>query len=425
VSAFPQGDQWKDPAFVESWKRGRREDLEAKWKRHVQSVAFLPTDRELAARALQAEGETLGQRSARIEPEHRKKTGKSADQARHQVPDLITRTLEGEWIVQPAALRATPAKLTKTKRMWESGLDRKAQRELACGILGGEIVCRTGHRFRVSYQCGNRYCPSCAPRDGKKLFARQANRLRFAATRLMMCQDECAECSKAIEEQRLPHWPPPREIRPRIVCATIDFTLRHDRAKGLPTPERMRELNRMIKKFCRAIEKRFRISRKEYGLAYCDELGGNNSNPHAHGIYVGPWLPQSKEKKELSELWREITGGDSFILSIKFAQDFGRALFHALKYPAKFAERSSPERLADLEKVFHRVRRFHTLAAFYCPEAPPDPKPEPKKCPHCGENLSEPRGWETILELVRRGLPDLDAVILAVNKEQGMLRAPP
>jgi hypothetical protein len=31
-----------------------------------------------------------------------------------------------------------------------------------------------------------------------------------------------------------------------------------------------------IRKSCRLIEKEFRISRKDYGLAYCDELGGNN-----------------------------------------------------------------------------------------------------------------------------------------------------
>jgi len=330
----------------------------------------------------------------------------------------------GGWILHPATQRATPEKLTKSQRMYDGGLTKKAQREIACGLLGGEIQCRTGHRFRVSYQCGNRYCKNCAPRDGKKLFARQANRLRFAATRLMMCSDECEECSKAIEEQRLPHWPPaPKPFRPKTVCATIDFTLRHDRADGLPGPERMRQLNGFIKKFCRELEKRFGISRKEYGLAYCDELGGNNSNPHAHGIYVGPWLPQSKDKKELSALWHEITG-DSFIVYIEFAENFGRALFHALKYTAKFAGKSSPERLADLEMVFHRVRRFHTLAAFYSPEAPKDPKPEPKKCPKCGERLSDPRGWITIVELVRRGLQDLDAVILAMNREWAD-RAPP
>jgi hypothetical protein len=239
----------------------------------------------------------------------------------------------------------------------------------------------------------------------------------------MLCgKEECSECNRAIEEKRVSHWPPPRGCKPRVVCAKIDFTLRHDRKAGLPSPERMRFLNECIKKFCRAIEKVFHISRREYGLAYCDELGGNNSNPHAHGIYVGPWL--SNEKKQLGAMWEKISGG-SFILSIKYARNFSEALFHAVKYPAKFAERSSPERLADLEWVFHRVRRFHTLAAFYAPEAPKAEKPAPRNCPECGERLSEPRGWQTIAELVRRGLRDIDQVRQDLARERGMGDLPP
>jgi hypothetical protein len=147
---------------------------------------------------------------------------------------------------------------------------------------------------------------------------------------------------------------------------------------------------------------------------------GNNNNPHAHAIYVGPWLPQ--KKKELSALWHEITG-DSFILSIKYAEDFGRALYHAVKYPAKFAERSSPERLADLEIVFHRVRRFHTLAAFYAPEAPEPEAPPSWDCPVCHSPLSEPRGFEGVQELRARGLRDLAQVRAEQARNWGLSTA--
>ena len=424
MSTMPQGDQWKDPRYVEEWRRSRRGDLEKKWRTKFSPLlvgvplAASPRPLELGENAhelIQWENEALTDRAHRLEG-GKKKNRVTSDQARHQVPAMIA--FDNGWILHPAIARATPAKLEKAQRMYEAGLEKKAQREIACGLLGGEVHCRSGHVFRVAYECGNRYCSICAPRDGKKLFARQADRLRFVATRLMMCgADECSECSAAIDEKRVPHWPPERGAKPRIVCAKIDFTLKHDRDSGLPNPERMRALNLMIKKFCRALEKRFRISRKEYGLAYCDELGGNNSNPHAHGIYVGPWLPQ--ERKQLSNLWREITG-DSFILSIKYARNFTEALFHAIKYPAKFAERSSPARLADLESVFHRVRRFHTLAAFYAPEAPPSEKPPLRKCPCCGDQLSDPRGWQTIAELARRGLQDLTGVIQQMARERGM-----
>ena len=421
---IPQGDQWKDPRYVEAWRKGHREAIEKKWQERIRREAFAPTPKQLARDSIQGDYESLNDRARRLEP-GAKKTGKSADQARHQVPALIA-FADGEWILHPAVRGASDDKLTKAQQMYLNGLTKKAQREIACGLLGAEVQCRSGHKFRAGYRCGNRYCTNCAPFDGRKLFARQRDRLLFVATRLMMCSDECAECSQAIERGEIPHWPPAKTIRPRMVCAKIDFTLRHDPKDGLPKPERMKLLNACIKKFCRAIERRFKISRKEYGLAYCDELGGNNSNPHAHGIYVGPWLPQSKEKKELSELWREITGGESFILSIKFARNFSEALFHAIKYPAKFAVLSSPRRLAELETVFHRVRRFHTLAAFYNPEAPKPEPPPVKKCPICSEPLSEPRGWNTIRELQGRGLRDVDEVRAEIERAHGMGdRSPP
>jgi hypothetical protein len=420
---IPHGDQWKDPAFVQAWKDDRKATIEARWQQRLITEAFKPPPHRAALDSIQGEYENILDRADRLEPGTKKKGGRSAEQARHQVPAMIAH--DGSWIIHPIAQRATADKLTKTKRMYlEHGLEKKAQREIACGLLGGVVECETGHKFYVDYECGNRYCVRCGPKDATRLFAKQHDRLLFVSQSLMLCgQEDCSECNTALTEKRLPHWPPPKGSRPRIVCAKIDFTLRHERGDQLPAPERMRELNGMIKKFCRALERRFGISRKQYGLAYCDELGGNNSNPHAHGIYVGPWLPQ--KRKELSALWHEITG-DSFILSIKYAEDFTKALFHAVKYPAKFAERSSPERLADLEKVFHRVRRFHTLARFYAPEAPEAEKPPLKKCPLCDSRLTDPKGWASIADLQHRGLQDLEAVGQQVQRDRGLGdRSPP
>jgi hypothetical protein len=252
-----------------------------------------------------------------------------------------------------------------------------------------------------------------------RLYAKHHDRLFFVVTRLLMCRgsdcmgDCCDECSKAIEAKHLPHWPPSGENkrRPRAVLATIDFTLKNT---GKASPDLMRSLNGYIKKFLRALERRLKIKRSEYGLAYCDELGANNTNAHAHGIYVGPWLPQ----KELSRLWKDVTGG-SFIIYIKYADDFGRALYHAVKYPAKFAEKSTPERLAELERVFHRVRRFHTLASFYAPEAPPAPDPPLRTCPLCEAPLGKMGPWKSIADMVRRGLKDLATVKREIEKERG------
>src|SRR5260370_724510 len=40
-----------------------------------------------------------------------------------------------------------------------------------------------------------------------------------------------------------------------------------------------------------------------------------DSETHAHGIYVGPWLPQ--QRRELSNLWKQITHGAGEIVWIK------------------------------------------------------------------------------------------------------------
>jgi hypothetical protein len=318
---LPTGDQWKNPAMVAKWRRslmplfGGVPLLERAQRELVPEISE-------ANQLIQFENETLLEHARRIEPREARKGMYRAAQNSHQVPAMIALDPSGAWILAPPAYRATPDKLAKAKAMVLAGLDKKAQRELCCGLLGGEVKCRGGHKFRVSYACGNRYCKNCGPKGANRLFAKHHSKLLFIATRLMMCGiEECRECSDAIEQKRLPHWPPPRGLRPRVVCAKIDFTLRHTVGDQMPAPERMRELNHLIKRFCRALEKKFRISRKQYGLAYCDELGGNNSNPHAHGIYVGPWLPQ--KQKELSALWHEITG-DSFVLSIKYAEDFSK-----------------------------------------------------------------------------------------------------
>jgi hypothetical protein len=192
----------------------------------------------------------------------------------------------------------------------------------------------------------------------------------------------------------------------------------------------MRELNDCIKRFFRKVERKYRIRRSEYGFAYCDELGANNDNPHAHGIYVGPWLPngrkKTKERKEISELWEKTTSASSFrgsfIVSIKYADNFAEALYHAVKYPAKFAERSSPQRLAELECIFHRVRRFHTLASFYNPDVPKS-EPEPKRCPLCGGRLTDWYIFEGLLELRSRGLRDIRDVQRECNDARA--NAPP
>jgi hypothetical protein len=394
----PNGsNDWKDPAFIESWKTARRDRLnDAWWNAPLLSGIPLsatrnsskPSEWDAARKFLPFENEPLTLRARRLEEgtsAQPQGQGRRKTRSSYSVPSLIGKDSAGNWAISPLAARAQEEKLEKAKCLCDHNLTKKAERELACGLLGGIVICGNGHQFKVAYECGNRYCIRCGPKASSKLFAKHHQRLAPVVARLAPC------------------WPPHRGEKPQVVIAKIDFTLRNTGA--MPTPKLMRRLNDCIKKFYRAIERR-------YGIA----------NAHAHGVYVGPWLPQSKERKELSKLWAEITQDGSFIISIKYAKNFAAALFHAVKYPAKLISSSSPERLADLEAVFHRVRRFHTLAAFYNPKLElTDTKPAPQEgslrhCPVCSELLSEIKAWVPLVQLEK--LSDLREVRL----EQGRAR---
>ena len=183
----------------------------------------------------------------------------------------------------------------------------------------------------------------------------------------------------------------------------------------------------------RAIERRFRITRLEYALAVHDEIGGGNTNAHAHAVYVGPYLPQ----RWLSETWKKICKDGSFIVSIKLAKNVAAALWHATKYPAKFIHSSTPERLAQLELSYHRVRRFRLLGAFdkriaervvagdaneegcQMDEILNDHE-HGSRCPYCDSQLRRVGGWRLLEELKAEGLKDLDEVRGAVRRAHGL-----
>jgi hypothetical protein len=234
-----------------------------------------------------------------------------------------------------------------------------------------------------------------------------------------------------------------------IVIAKLDFTVRND--GHMPTPEEVRKFHADMRRFWRVAEREFGIKRSEYGVVRCDEIGGNNTNLHGHCGYVGPRLPQ--ENKELSalwstvlirpanendvdevkraklrrrklmrfarkhglgELWNQLTPEEQRFVSIKRAKSFAGALAHALKYPAKFLDKSTPQRLAALEAAFHRTRRVSTGGAFYRVEELHEPGDERASdhsfCPFCNIRLvvvHEP--WQPISTLEKEGRMSLRA----------------
>ena len=93
----------------------------------------------------------------------------------------------------------------------------------------------------------------------------------------------------------------------------------------------------------------------------------------------------------LRHVWQMLAQSERRFVSIKRAKGLNGALAHALKYPAKFLSASTPQRLADLEAVFHRTRRFSTGGAFYGLKSQREPGEDSPigSCPLCGARLSE------------------------------------
>lgn len=419
MSTQPAPMDWKNPFDVTTWRATRKKKLAEVWRENFQPLLMgVP----LAARRgdplagsllsgpilrdLQDDGESLTQRGRRLDAEEVQSSSKKA----WSILNLVGKTDAGEVVFSAPGRRASDWKKGKAVSLVNAGLLKKANRDLGCGVLGGTVRCSTGHRFHVPYECGNRYCPKCGPEGARELFASTLGPLKLAAAHVMECGDpHCKECywfrreqtkTDAGAEVMIPHWPPPKGERPARVVAILDFTMRNT-LKGqklqLPELEMLRWVfkifNLNIKRFMRALERQTGMTRDDYGLLWCDELGANNSNVHAHGIYCGPWLPQ--KNRELSKLWEKITGGAGRIVFIKYVDSIDQALYHALKYPAKYAseEKTTADRAAHLEIIFHRVRRIHALAAFYNMPKPKDDLQKDglfNKCPLCGEPLSSP-----------------------------------
>lgn len=218
-----------------------------------------------------------------------------------------------------------------------------------------------------------------------------------------------------------------------MVTAKLDFTVRND--YRMPESEEVQEFHSSMRRFWRLVERMHGMKRSEYGVVRCDEIAGDNTNLHGHCAYVGPILPQKRKelsalwsiallpkkknqgrrellrfarKHGLGEVWDQLDSDERRFVSIKRARSFVGALAHALKYPAKFLEKSSPQRLAALEKAFHRTRRVSTGGAFYRVEEVREPGDDREFdhafCPFCKVRLvrmCEP--WQPISVLEREG----------------------
>jgi hypothetical protein len=390
----PNESDWKDPRFISSWNATRRKTLEQKWEeqykplfdgvplaaRKDETVPGVLAFAEFAIR----EGETLTERNRRLEHDENRRCGRNRSRrSTYSVQNAIGKDDKGDFVIVEWARRATPQSQECAKYLYEAGLEKKAQRRIACDVLWAVRPCPNNHRWKVGYQCGNRYCQNCGPKRVSKVLAEAIAKLRPVAEDI-------------------------RASNRSAVVASIDFTWRN--TGRMPDRNEIRFFNACIKKCFRILAKKFRFTRRDYGLMWCNEFGGSNTNLHAHGVYVGPWIPQTKQKKELSKAWEKATGGLAKIASIKLKKDFAMAVAHAVKYPAKFVERSTPERLAQLERAFHGVRRLHNLARFYNVVAPEvENQLDFCTCPICKAPLQEITEWVPADQVAN--VPDLEVFV--------------
>lgn len=317
---------------------------------------------------------------------------------------------------------AKAERLAQAAALEALGLPSKAKRLVLCGRLGHRIDHQRNplacdRRFYEPYFCREKYCTFCGPQQFREQFAKLQNAL--------VCVVEKLVCSGT----RNGH---------QMVVAKLDFTVPNN--GRMPTSAEVRFFHARMRDFWRLVERTLEIKRDEYGIARCDEIGGENTNLHAHGAYVGPllpqkrkelsalwsivWIPNSDRRRELMRyvrnqglrgLWNQLAYNERRFVSIKRAKSFAGALAHALKYPAKFLDKSSPERLAELEKAFHRTRRVSTGGAFYRIELVREPgddtQLEQQFCPFCKVRLVVVHEqWQPLSELEREGRINLRGV---------------
>jgi hypothetical protein len=242
----------------------------------------------------------------------------------------------------------------------------KAKRRLMCGHVGRVAMCTNTEcagKFFAPFGCNTRFCPRCGPRLSAKTFRQQVHRLKPLSDSLLR--------------------------RRGYLLAKLDLTSKN--LRRMPTPGEIHAFDGCIRRFRANLLSYLGLKPRDVGFARAFEFGQHNTNLHAHCIWLGPRLPCPKakgrdERGVLSRMWEDACRGTafegSFIVSVKRAESFERALGHCLKYGLKHIP-ADPARAAALEAAFNGVRRFQCAGAFYnAPKVEGECKAD-SGCPTC------------------------------------------
>jgi hypothetical protein len=173
----------------------------------------------------------------------------------------------------------------------------KANRFLQCSRYAYLYQCKGAaqHQLFSPIYCDLRFCPRCAPRQFARLFGKYEPILRTVS-------------AKGLKGFRL------RQIT--LTSANL----------GALTPEQIKSFNGAVKTTLNKLMRKVR----GWGALWCDEVGFDNTNLHAHILFFGPYIDQ----QTLARVWNQVSGHQ--VVWITEARGGGsRALLYILKYVSK------------------------------------------------------------------------------------------
>jgi len=248
----------------------------------------------------------------------------------------------------------------------ESGLAPKANRYIECCRYGVRIQCKgpDAHQLFSPLYCDLRYCPRCGPRQFARLIEKHSPAIA------------------AVSKKR----------KRGYALREITFTSVNT---GVLSSLQVKKFNNDVRKTLKKVLRRH----DDWGAIWCDEVGFNNTNLHAHVLVYAPYIEQSA----LADAWQKISGHS--VVYIKKAHANGpKALLHLLKYVSKLPA-DDPSIIGQLEVAFHKCRRVHTLGVFYdfSGDDTDNTESEWTTCPHCGAELERLPGTFQLEKLIMEG----------------------
>ncbi|PWT79041.1 MAG: hypothetical protein C5B58_14380 [Acidobacteria bacterium] len=248
----------------------------------------------------------------------------------------------------------------------EAGLVSKANRFVECSRYAYLYQCEgpDQHRLFSPIYCDLRFCPRCAPRQFARLLKKY----------------------EPIVRQVYSNQKPGFRLR--------EITLTSANLGSLNSAQ-VRRFNQAAKTTLKKLMRKVR----GWGAIWCDEVGFDNTNLHAHVLFYGPYIPQ----RVLAQVWNEVSGHQ--VVWINEASGNGSsALLYLLKYVSKAPTRDA-NRVGQLEVAFHKTRRIHSLGVFYrlAGRDPDNEYSEWTGCPHCGADIEKQPGHLRIENAILEG----------------------